>query len=607
LSNYPVRKLIDVAFAYRKKKDFEKAKTIFDEISKRLLMKGRQREHLAFKAYKIECEAQLLKRSRRFDLYIQRLREAEDIWRQLGNEKNATWCRANIEVAIAEDYFKKKMWDSAVQHYSTARELYLAIGDEKAAKFCEAYSIWAEACNIKYADPNKATVLANTASDMFRESNALKEALICKAEAFYYSGIAKFRNGMFQEAKEDFLKAAEISEKLGSEKFSTLYKAYAYQCDYMMAKLNHNIRDAIEALQESSSLFQKAGVEEAYYVSMGDLYRLKGFEDKARGDYEGAVKDFQCARDYYLRAAEVSRRSKSRHERSARYMDALSISTEADSAMILSQDLKRASELYLKSAEMYKELGDESSASFTTNVGLLLKAFTSKDWEQASQIAEALLQHYSAKGDLTQLSITHNFVKLLSTILMKRQEEVMQELYEEDASFGFEARVRELFTKFDGRDVPGSLLGSEEDSITLHKYDEVREVSFEPEDDEVGIVFNDKSIIEIDVLATRKERGRQFIAICECKYGRKSISVSDLDLLERKAKFVEVRYGKIARHAGEPRPKVEEKWFVATSHFENGCAEYAKRHGIRLIDLKKLNNLMEEFGLRKVLGPRPKA
>jgi len=52
---------------------------------------------------------------------------------------------------------------------------------------------------------------------------------------------------------------------------------------------------------------------------------------------------------------------------------------------------------------------------------------------------------------------------------------------------------------------------------------------------------------------------------------------------------------------------VEEKWFVTTSRFENGCFAYAKRHGIRLIDLKKLNNLMEEFGLRKVPGPRPKA
>jgi len=607
LNKYPLRKLIDTAFAYRKRKDFESAKTIFDEISKRLLMKGRQREYLAFKAHKIECEAQLLRRSKQFDLYIQRLREAEDIWHQLGDEKNATWCRANVEATLAKKCFKEKMWDGAVQHYSTARELYLAVGDEKAAKFCEAYSTRAEACALKHTDPNRAAMLANTASDMFREAGALEESLICRADAFHYSGIAKFRDGLFQEAKEDFLKAAEISEKLGSEKFSAFCKAYAYQCDYRTAKLNHDIRAAIEALQESSSLFQKAGVEEAYYVSMGDLHRLKGFEDKTRNDYEGAVKDFQYARDYYLRAAGISKRSKSRHERSARYMDALILSTEADSAMIFSQDMERASELYLKSAEIYKELGDEPSASFTTNVGLLLRAFTDKNWEQASQIAEALLQHYSAKGDLTQLSITHNFVKLLSTILMKRREEMMQELYVEDAGFGFEARVRELFMKFDGRAVSGSLLGSEEGSVILHKYDEVREASFEPEDDEVGIVFNDKSIIEIDVLAIRRERGRQFVAVCECKYGRKPVSVSDLDLLERKSRFVEARYGKIARLAGEPRPKMEEKWFVATSHFENGCTEYAKRHNIRLIDLKKLNNLMKEFGLRKILGPRPKA
>jgi hypothetical protein len=293
-------------------------------------------------------------------------------------------------------------------------------------------------------------------------------------------------------------------------------------------------------------------------------------------------------------------------------MDALISSTSADHSLVFKQDLKEASKLYQESSQKYRELGDESSASFHHELALLLKSFSDEQWDQFSRIARALYQHYSVEKDqtLTAPSIVHNVIKLVSQIavvLEQRQQLLLQELYEEDAGFGLEARVRELIRCFDGRVVRGSLLKSEEERVTLHKYDDVQEKSFEPEENEVGIVFHDKSIIEIDVLAVRRERERQFILLCECKYrGRKPILLSDLDLLERKAKFVEVRYGKIARLAGEPMPAVEEKWFVTTSYFEDRCIEYARQHNIRLIDLKGLNGLLQEFRLRRILGPRPK-
>ena len=610
-NNMTIRNLIDRAFEYRKKGDFEKAAATFDEVSNYFLIRGIKHKHLAFKAHKIECEARLSRKNMQFDSYRQKMSEAENIWRQLGNEMNANWCRANIESSLGTECFKSKNYEEAIIHFNKASKAFSSIGLKREAEFNKAFSMWAEACSLKNTDPKKAAILASDASNMFQENGFQKRGLICKAESLYYSGIAKFREGMFQEAKEDFLKAAEISEKLGSEKHSSFYKAYVYQCDYRIAKLNEDIEAAIEALHKSSSLFHKAEAEEAYFVSIGDLHRLKGFKEKAKSNYETAIKEFQEARNYYLKAAETSKSSRLRHEQSAEYMEALFLSTEADCAMIFRQDLKEASRLYLESAERYKRLGDEDNASFNTNMGQLLRAVIDNDWKQINQIFETLHQYYKTKGEETPFSIAHNVIELFSmfsVILRRRHEEMMRELYEEDAGFNFEARVRELIMRFDGRAIPGSLIGSEDDKIILHKYDEVREAFFEPEDDEVGIVFDDKSIIEIDVLATRKERERRFILICECKYrAQKPISVSDLELLERKSKFIETRYGKIARLAGELKPIIEEKWFVTTGRFEDKCTGYARRHGIRLIDLKKLNNLLKEFGMRRLLGPRPKA
>lgn len=603
----PVRELAKAAYKCRRQKDFKRAAKLFGLLSEYFLRRGDQSKHLAFEAHKIECEARLLKENRQFDLYVQKLREAENIWHHLDDKKNATWCKANIEMALGTECLKAKRYEEAIRHYNESKEAYLMVGQEKPAKFCEAYSKWAEASLLEEADP-RTVVLLESAASLFREAGVQKEAVICETDIIYRQGVAKFKEALFQEAKEEFLKAAKMAEELGSERFSSFYRARAYECDYRVAKLNGDLNVAMKALEEASQLFQKAWVEEAYFVSMGDLHRLRGFYEKSQGRYKEAIECFHKARDYYLRAAEVSERSKSRHERSANYIGALITSTEADYAMCFEHDIGKAANLYLKTALMFKELGDESTASFNTNIGLLLKAVIDRDTKRVAKIAEALYKYYALRGARKLPSLIHNifsFISTLATLLMQQQ---MWELREEDAGFNFEARVRELIGKFDGRSVPGSLLGSKDDRVVLHKYEEVQEKSFEPEDDEVDLVFNDKSTIEVDALAVRRERGRRFILVCECKYrSRKPVSVDDLELLERKAKFIEVRYGKISRLAGEPRPIVEEKWFVTTGRFGGGCVDYAKSHNIRLIGLKELNNLMEEFGLRRILGPRPEA
>jgi len=597
-----IRKLIDIAFNCMKKEDFEKAIKIFDLISNYFLINGKQNIYLIFKAHKIECYAKLLKKRKQFDLYEEKMREAESIWRYLGNDKNANWCRANIESHLATQYFKHKNYAEAMIHYNKASEIFSNIGLENQAKFNKACFLLAEACTFKNTDPKKATSLADEASKIFQEGGFQKESLRAKADSFFYHALANFREGKFQEAKTDFLKAAEVSEKLGLEKDNFYYRAYAFQCDYRIAKLNRDVEAAIEALQEASSLFYRAGAKEAYFATMGDLLRLKGLKKKSEGNYEEAIKYFQEAQDNYRKAVEVSKHHKSKHELSAEYMEALVLSTKADYAFVFSQHLEEACRLYLESSEKYKKLGDESSASFCTNVGLLLKAYMNKEWERVARICENLHQYYEEKGSTTPLSIVHNIVKMVSMMIARRQEEIMREIYEEDRGYMFEAYVRELISKFDGRRIPGQLIGLKSDEIILHRYEEVKRGYFEPEDDEVGIVFNDKSIIEIDVLAERIERERRYILVGECKCTRKPITTSDLELLERKAKFLELRYNKIARLENKPRPIIEEKWFITTSHFEDKCFEYAKQHNIKLIDLEKLNNLLKEFGMKRLKG-----
>jgi len=550
----------------------------------------------------------LFREKKEIDQYRQKLKEAKEIWEQLGNEKNAAWCEANIEASLGKDCFSARDYEGAIQHFDVARELHMRIGNMKAAKFCSAYSKMSEVRLLRgRKDPARAMELVKSAEAAFLEASAEWEARLCKADYLYFAGDCKFKDGRFHEAREDFLEAAEIYERAGWERHSYYFKGRASEGDYRLAKLEGNVQAMIRALEFASLYYEKAGAQEPYFINMGDLYKFKGLNAKSKGKYEEALKNFRDAKEFYEKASGVSEQHRSRHKRSAEYVDALILSTRADYELMVRNDLKAASNFYLRSAEIYNNLGDIHSASFNTNIGKLLRAVDRGNAEQVVEILENLDGQYEVKP-LSSSSIVKNvlkFVSAVAAILKQRHEEMLQELIEEDKGPGFEARVRELITKFDGRKVIGSMIGSRDKEVVLHRYDEVSFRSFTPEDDEIGIVFGDKSVVEIDALAVRREGGRRYILVCECKHcPGKPVGIKDLDLLVRKAEFVERRYGKIAELEGEFKPVIEEKWFVTSGYFKKECEDYASSRHIRLIDLEKLNRLMKVFRLRRITRAR---
>ncbi|RLI19896.1 hypothetical protein DRO54_07475, partial [Candidatus Bathyarchaeota archaeon] len=284
----------------------------------------------------MECEAKLLRKKNELGRYRQKLREAKEIWEQLGHEKNATWCQANIEVSLGIDCFFTKNYGEAIRHFDVSRELYMKIGDIKAAKFCEAYSKLSEARLLRdRKDPAKVMELVKSAETAFLEAGAEMEARLCGADYLCLAGDCKFRDGKFHEAREDFLEAAEISEETGRERQGCYLKGRAAECEYRIAKLGGDIQAIIRALESASSFYEKAGAQEPYFVNMGDLNRFKGLHAKSEGRYGEAIRSFRDARRFYEKASRASEQYRSRHKRSAEYMDALILSTSADYELVV--------------------------------------------------------------------------------------------------------------------------------------------------------------------------------------------------------------------------------------------------------------------------------
>ncbi len=110
---------------------------------------------------------------------------------------------------------------------------------------------------------------------------------------------------------------------------------------------------------------------------------------------------------------------------------------------------------------------------------------------------------------------------------------------------------------------------------------------FKPKPDEVGIVFEDDTPIDIDVLAYRTVRNRKYLLIAECKdRPRRKVSISDLELLLRKSEFVKKKYSRIAEELGEHKPVIEEIWFITTGDFTDDAKNFAKENNIKLINKK---------------------
>jgi len=548
------------------------------------------------------------------------LTEAASLWEELGEKRNETWCRANIQSNQALTKLFKKNYEGAIKDYGAAANIFDELSDQKSKALCEANILICKA-NIVKRDNRffKASQLEFKASNLLRDAGIFDYSLKTEAQAWIDLALFDKRNAEYEKALHYFQIASKICEAAGDEQKLYWCVGNLKECSYFLAKSSADIEGILQNLPEAISAFEKAKDESAVAILKGNLSKYEGLLLKRKGMLGEALNKFIQSSESYSKAAELLSgiSSAELQQQSVLYSEALKLNTQADIDFLINLNLIEAAKNYVEASNLFRRTGDERSVKNCGNLHILCTALNKalkgrfeeakSLWSKASPDFLSRIPKNPPK-DLTSRQATR-LISTLTKLIIKQAEVNIKEIIELDKGPALESRVRELIRQFDGRkflDKDGNVFNiSKEFTLTLHKYDTIEEKNIKPQDDEIGIVFENRTPINIDILATRVYRNRSYLLICECKQRpRRETTEANIQLLLKKAKFIQTRYNKIAVLAGRYKPEIEEIWFVSIGGFTANALAFAKKSNVKTINELGLNILLKEFSLFPVKNPQ---
>lgn len=534
----------------------------------------------------------------------------------MGNKRNALRCQANYYSSLARDEALENKYDEAINDYKKAIRHYNNIDDKKS-------SIW---CEVKI-DLIKANIMTNIyefleasnikfdASEKLINVGIKNEAKHIEAHAWSDLATHKKRNNNYDESISDFKKASELYSQINNYAPHHWCEANISECLYLKSKFGGSIKTIIKHLKNAINSFEKGNDIIAVNILSGDLNKYEGLYLKSSGNLKEAYIKFNLSYDYYTEAYKklIGKKSSILQQDSVRYAQALIKNTAADIEFIINVNLTLATKYYKQASELFKISNDYKSVEYCDNLYYLSNALNNAlkgnyeesivSWNRVSNIYGEIVTKPFPK-DFNR----HKMIDLLSTLtklIVKRAEEEITELIESDKGPSFESRIRELISQFDGReynDFNGEVFNlGKNHIITLHKYNDIKEININPNDDEIGIVFKDKTPVNIDIFGKRIIKNRSYLIIGECKNRPNyKIKIDDVKLLNKKSKFIKFRYDKIERLEGRHKPIIEKTWYFSTGSFTEKAKLYSVKENIILINKNGINKLLKAFGMKNI-------
>ncbi len=587
-----IKDMIDSAYTSEKEGDYEEAIKLFESIIDYFRNSTEIHKVKYFEAKKLECEAKLLKERGKFKEAADKVLSASNVWNALNKDKYHKWCLANYYSWMGEHYIKQRKFEKAIDYYSKAKLYFNGLGSPDNIKYCEIKILYNKAIiekkNNRYLE---AANLFFEVSKLWRELENYKSSLRSEMEAWGTLGQNELRNENYDMAKFFFKVAEKLSSALELEKAENWYTAKYYECEYRLLKETGDLDSRINILEKIAKHLEKTNDKIGLFATLGDLYKFKGLKLKLEEKVDEAINFFIESKKNYEMAATKD----ARHKISAKYVEALILETEANK-LIKESKYGEAAEKFRLACEIFKHI-DKQSAEVCNRYAEFFRLISEGNLEEATKI---VTEHFPTTYNRPLQSVVA-LVSYIAPSIKKRTQELINEAIHSDKGPSFEARVRELIRKFNGMQVDGmSCSIFPPDRITLYKYDKVENKVIKPTEDEVGIVYEDKTPVEIDVFGVRDELERQKIFIAECKdRPMNKITIKDIELLLKKVELVLKRYSKIAELEEKNKPKIDYVWFIVGSYddFPEKIKEYAKANGVYLLNLTSLNNLCKLFGL----------
>jgi hypothetical protein len=237
------------------------------------------------------------------------------------------------------------------------------------------------------------------------------------------------------------------------------------------------------------------------------------------------------------------------------------------------QLLARASSLFSRAGDVFQAEIVAGFASFA----MAIDAFSDGNLPLANDMIKT-----AGKGlpsglfhSMTTPQVTSSWQPLAYAVSMINDFDSYRRKLDAEKGFSFEARIRELLSKM------------------YPIYEKIEEISFVPEDDEIGIVFKDATPVEIDALGTRRHDNCLNLLVGEAKNLSRSIPYDEALKFIKKIQFVDRRYAKVASLMSLRKAEIKDRVFVSRTKIDPNAESLLLKNDVRIIEGDSLDELFK--------------
>jgi len=500
---------------------------------------------------------------------------------QLANSLNCKAIAASTQKNFADSYGL----------YEQAAKIFEELGKTKEALYCKARGLEAQSREFDaIQDHNKASELLSKAAEVVGQTN---EKLCAFYQAASLMSKANFmeREGNYESAFKYFEEAAEKFKQLGNSLEEAMCRGGAMECKAFLLKsdVNKDYDEIAHAFLKASEHYEKAETSYAL-VCQADAHKFFGLDAKVKGSREKAEEHFTKAKTLYYEMLHRADSSRSREffRSGVLWYEGMATATRAERLLLeniqKTQRMNGVINLLARGASLLSRSGDTKQAEIVSgliNFAMAIDAFHGGDIPKANSFIE------EAKGVLPP-TFLHSILKsevrsgwepLRYAMAMLHSFDIYRRKLETEKGYSFESRVRELLRKM------------------YTQYENIEEKTFIPEEDEIGIVFGDKSPIEIDVLGTQQKDNKLLLLVGEAKDLSKPVPFDEASKFLKKVQFIEKRYNKIASLLSMDKPKIEHKVFVSKGPLSSSAKDLLIKNNVDMIEGESLDKLFKKYHL----------
>jgi len=495
----------------------------------------------------LDCDRRIRLEKGDYQGAIQSCSEQESIWDKLGMPRQKAYCQCmKLEI----------------QSYAA----------EQMGNYLRSSELWLQCSNL--------------ASTFYRERAVSHSAMSAEMEGRHFERLGDDveASKCFERASSQYAKINDHHRANATLGMSHQFRAMGYKAD-----ATHSFEEIASEFWLAKEKYELAGFVEAAKVCEGDYHKYKGLYARQNGNYDEAIKHFQDGCLIEAQIAQLFPMRASRHLASAKWFDGTILETEVERDILTlipkRHSLDQCIGKLRRAGNSFSNIGAEQCARIDYCLSIILMAV---DHFHAGRISESNRVLSGAKHELPpdfsfvlfEDQVSDGWQPLRYTVSIIEEFNRYSRKIETEKGFSFESRVREILRR------------------EYCSYDDIESRSFSPEDDEVGIVFPDKTPIEIDALGIRQAQTKMRLLVGEIRNQNEPVDFSALVRLRKKAEFLKVRYSKIARLQSLSGAEVETLLFVSRSGFALGEAGKTQPIDVLLIDKHEIDKMMKKHGLR---------